>query len=868
MPPANPANTASPLPRNLWSALVHPWTWRMAWRDSRTQRQRLAIFSLAIVSGVAALVAIHSLKASVQTGIDTQAKALLGSDLEISSRKPIPPDAEAKLAARARRFSREISFASMLYFPTADAARLVQVRGVEGGYPYYGKIETIPADAWNRLHSEPGILLEPAMLDQFTAKVGDKVKLGSLELPILGTIKKAPPRNAGFIGFSPDAFVRLEDIPRMGLLGPASLATYHLRFELPAGTNLKKTKNSLRAKFPDNAWRFETPDDRRKTLGDALDNFQQFLGIIALAALVLGAIGVAGAIHAHVSRRVPAVAILRCLGCPGDLAFSIYFAQAIALGVAGALIGGAIGIALHMGVIVFFRASLPIEVAPTPEWRVAAETTAAGFAVCCGFALLPLLRVRRISPAATLRDGAALDGDSSALRAWPIYLLLAALLMVLASVNASDWKRGLGMVAGLGVAFGILLAIAKGLVLAARRVVRPSWPYLLRQGISNLHRPHNQTLLFLLSLGLGTFLLLTILFTRNLLTQRLTLSQFTDSPNIYLIDVQPDQLEGVKALIRSQQLPVLETAPIVTMRIQSVRGVPVRELEKDNKIPKWILQREFRSSYRDHLNSTETLVAGEWIPRTANPNDAVAANPQSLVPLSLEDDIAKDLPVTLGDEIVLDVQGVPVRARVASLRKIDWSRFNLNFFMIFPTGVLENAPGFDVVTTRVPPGHSSGELQRVLVHQFPNVSAIDLTLILDTVRGILEKIARVISILSGFSVLAGLPILAGTLLNGRDQRLRESVLLRTLGASARQVRAILIIEYVTLGALSAFAGLILAIAANWALALFVFNATAWPDPLLLCGAFTVTTTLALLSGLALSRGVCRHPPLEILRGAT
>ena len=922
MPPASPSSPseapgamtpASPLPRNLWSALVHPWTWRMAWRDSRTQRQRLAIFSLAIVSGIAALVAIHSLKASVQTGIDTQAKALLGSDLEIASRKPFPADTEARLAARAKNLSREISFASMLYFPTADAARLVDVRGVEGGYPYYGKIETIPADAWARLHSEPGILLEPAMLDQFNAKVGDKVKLGDLQLPILGTIKKAPPKSAGFIGFSPDAFVRFEDIPRTGLLGRASLATYHLHFEMSPGADLKKLKKSMRDEFPDTAWRVETPDDRRKTLGNALDNFQQFLGIVALAALVLGAIGVAGAVHAHVSRRVPAVAILRCLGCPGDLAFSIYFAQAIALGVVGALVGGAIGIALHTGIITFFRASLPIEVAPAPEWRTAAETTAAGFAVCCGFALLPLLRVRRISPAATLRDGAALNSASSALRAWPVHALLAGLLIVLASVNASDWKRGLGMIGGLAAAFGILLALAKGLVVAARRVVRPTWPYLLRQGISNLHRPHNQTLLFLLSLGLGTFLLLTILFTRNLLTQRLTLSELADSPNIYLIDVQPDQLEGVKALVHAQQFPVLETAPIVTMRLLSVRGVPVRQLEKDKSIPKWILQREFRSSYRDHLNSTETVVAGQWFtsartpnaispnpqspttspqpsPRTANPGAPAAPNPQSaeppgvgagggpgkgranpqskdpqFFPLSLEDDIAKDLHVTIGDEIVLDVQGVPMHARVASLRKIDWSRFNLNFFMIFPPGVLEDAPGFHVVTTRIPPGHSSGELQRVLVHQFPNVSAIDLTLILDTIRGILEKISRVISILAGFSVLAGLPILVGTLLNGRDQRLRESVLLRTLGASAKQVRAILIIEYATLGALSASAGLILAIAANWALAYFVFDAEPWPDPLLLCAAFAITTTLALLSGLALSRGVCRHPPLEILR---
>lgn len=851
------ADLARPLPRGLFAALFHPWTWRMAWRDSRTQRQRLAIFSLAIVSGVAALVAIHSLKASVQTGIDTQAKSLLGSDVQVSSRQPFTKDEEAKLASRSKRLSHETSFSSMLYFPTAEAARLAQVRGLDGEYPYYGAVQTTPADAWQRLRSEPGILLEPALLEQFGAKVGDRVKLGAVELPILGVVNKPAPRSSRFSGFAPEAYVRLADLARTGLLGTTSLAFHHLHLELPAGADPREAKHALRTEFPDTTWRIETPDDRRETLGDALDNFQQFLGIIALVALVLGAIGVAEAVHAHVSRRVPTVAILRCLGCPGDLAFGIYFAQAIALGVLGAVLGAGIGIALHTGVLTFFRESLPIAVDPAPEWRVVAQTTAAGFAVCCGFALIPLLRVRRISPSATLREGAALGEGRGALRAWPVYLLLAGLLVLVAMLNASDWKRALSMVAALGIAFGILVGVARGLIFAARRAVRPAWPYLLRQGISNLHRPHNQTLLFLLSLGLGTFLLLTILLAGNLLHQRLTLTQFAESPNIYLVDVQPDQVEGVSAVIAELNLPRLENAPMVTMRIESVRGTPVRELEKKGEVPKWVLRREFRSSYRDHLNSTETLVAGEWFTSVPDPNGPV--------PLSLEKEIAKDLGVNIGDELTLDVQGVPVRARVTSLRKVDWSRFNLNFFMIFPPGVLEGAPGFHVVTTRVPAGLTSGELQRALVQKFPNVSAIDLTLILENVRSILEKISRVISVLAGFTVLAGLPILVGTLLNGRDQRLRESILLRTLGASAKQVRTILIIEYATLGTLSALTGLVLAIAANSALAVFVFKAPPWPDPVLIAAAFATTSGLAILGGLALSRGVSRHPPLAILR---
>jgi putative ABC transport system permease protein len=851
--------TDSALPRGLLAALFHPWTWRMAWRDSRTQRQRLAIFSLAIVSGVAALVAIHSLKASVQSGIDAQAKSLLGSDVQVSSRQPFTADEEAKLVARARRVSHETGFSSMLYFPTADAARLAQVRGLEGEYPYYGTVQTTPVEAWQRLRSEPGILLEPALLEQFGAKVGDRVKLGTIELPILGVVNKAAPRSSRFSGFAPEAYVRLADLAGTGLLGTTSLAFHHLHLELPAGVDSRVAKKTLREEFPEATWRIETPDDRRETLGNALDNFQQFLGIIALVALVLGAIGVAGAVHAHVSRRVPTVAILRCLGCPGDLAFGIYFAQAIALGVVGAVLGAAIGIALHTGVLTFFRESLPIAVDPAPEWLVVAQTTAAGFAVCCGFALLPLLRIRRISPSATLREGAALGGSRAALRAWPVYLLLVALLVGVALLNASDWKRALGMVAALGVAFGILVAIARGLIFAARRVVRPAWPYLLRQGISNLHRPHNQTLLFLLSLGLGTFLLLTILLTGHLLRERLTLSQFAESPNIYLVDVQPDQVEGVTAVIADLKLSQLEKAPMVTMRIESVRGTPVRELEKKGAVPKWVLRREFRSTYRANLNSTETLVAGQWFSAVADPNGPV--------PLSLEAEIAKDLGVAIGDEMTLDVQGVPVRARVTSLRQVDWSRFNLNFFMVFPPGVLEGAPGFHVVTTRIPAGLTSGELQRALVQKFPNVSVIDLTLILENVRGILEKISRVISVLAGFTVLAGIPILIGTLLNGRDQRQRESILLRTLGASAKQVRTILIIEYATLGTLSALAGLVLAVAANTALAVFVFKAPPWPDPMLIAATFAATTGLAILGGLALSRGVSRHPPLAILRGA-
>ncbi len=848
-----PPSEGKTLPRNLWKALQHPWVWRMAWRDSRSQRIRLVIFSLAIVSGIAALTAIHSLKASVERGIASEAKALLGSDLRVSSRKEIAADDVSRLSEMATRVSRETSFPSMIRFLPDGGARLMQVRGIGGEYPFYGKVETRPADAWEKMRKEGGVLLEPAMLDQFSAEVGDEVELGGIRLKVLGVVDKSAPRGNRFSGFAPEAYVRLADIERTGLLGKNSMAAYQLHLEIPVTPASRELKDMVQEDFPDTEWRLETPEDRRENLGDALDNFQRFLGLIALASLALGAIGVAGAVHAHVTRRIPTIAILRCLGCPGHMAFGIYFAQAMALGLFGALLGAGLGIGMQMGLLIALSGELPITVNPSPEWKIVAQTTAMGFAVCCGFALLPLMRIRQISPAVTLRSGGSLKGGF--LRALPVYALLVGLLVMVAHANDTDWKRSLAMVGGMAVAFLALVAVARLLMVVTRQVVGRNWPYLIRQGVSNLHRPGNQTLLFLLSLGLGTFLLVTILSAGKLLNDRLTLQQSEESPNLYLIDVQPDQVAGVKQALEAEGLPVLESTPMVTMRIKAIRGVDVSEAEG---VPRWVARREFRSTYRDKLNFTETLVAGELATERADP--------AGVVPLSLEEDIAKNMKVGIGDEITLDVQGIPIRTRVTSLRRVDWSKFNLNFFMVFPPGVLEDAPGFHVVTTRTPTPAASGDLQRELAGKFANVTAIDLTLILETVRDILGKISTVVTVLAGFTVLAGLPILIGTLLNGRDVRLKESVLLRTLGASAKQVRIILVIEYAALGILSALTGVLLAVAASAALAAFVFKASPWPDPALLVMAFGTVTGIAVLGGLALSRGVTNHPPLEILRG--
>jgi putative ABC transport system permease protein len=841
------------MPRALLPALFHPWVWRMAWRDSRSQRLRLIVFSLAIVSGVAALTAIHSLKASVQRGIDSEAKSLLGSDLRVSSRRAFAEVDREKLAEMSEELGREVSFPSMISFPREAGARMMQVRGFDGGFPFYGKITTDPAGAWQALQDDGGVVMDPAVFDQFALKVGDEVELGGQSFVVRGVIEEAAPQGSRFSGFAPEAYVRLPDLESTELLGTNSMARHQVHLKMAGrtiGSELKETVNDL---FPKRRWRLETPEDRQESIGKALDRFQQFLSLIALASLVLGAIGVAGAVQTHIARRMDSVAVLRCLGCPGQVAFAVFFVQAAALGLLGALAGCGVGILMQLGLLHWLGDELPVSVTPTPEWWVAARTTATGFAVCCGFALLPLLRVLRIPPARTLRNGESAKGS------WVTTLiagvLLSALLTAVAYGNDPSWGRATGMVAGMLVAFLTLAGTAKLLMFLTRKIVNRRWPYVLRQGVSNLHRPGNQTLLFLLSPGLGTFLLVTVLSAGALLNDQLSLQRSADSPNLYLIDVQADQVDGVRSTVEGEDLPVLESTPMVTMRVQSIRGIPVSDL---TDVPKWVERREFRSTYRGELNATEEVIEGTFATEEADP--------AGVVPLSLEEKVAKDMKVGIGDEIVMDVQGIPITTKVTSIRRVDWSKFNLNFFMVFPPGVLEEAPGFYVVTTRTPDPESSGRLQRKLAGDFANVTAIDLTAILETVRDLLEKISLIVSVLAGFTLLAGLPILMGTLLNGKEVRQRESVLLRTLGASAGQVRTILTVEYSVLGFLSALTGVLLAVLANGALAFFVFDAPPWPDFSLLAIAFAVATGVSVLVGMWVSRGMFRRPPLAILRG--
>jgi putative ABC transport system permease protein len=404
-----------------------------------------------------------------------------------------------------------------------------------------------------------------------------------------------------------------------------------------------------------------------------------------------------------------------------------------------------------------------------------------------------------------------------------------------------------------------LALLAKGTIRVTERFLSNRLPYTARQAFANLYRPGNRTTLLLLSMGLGTFLVLSLLLVQENLVTGLFPAERKSQGNAVLFDIQPDQKEGVVAALKQLGLPVLQEAPIVTMRIQSVKGRDVEDIlrDPDRNVPRWSLQREYRSTFRAEMVETEKLIAGEWEPRVED-----ASLP---IPVSLEDGIARRLKVGLGDELVFDVQGVPITTRVASLREVEWRRLHPNFFVVFPTGVLEEAPSFYILLTRVASGEQSAQMQREIVKRFPNVSTVDLTLILGTVDSVLSKVSFVIRFMAAFTVGTGLLILAGAILTSRFQRVQESILLRTLGATRSQIFRILLFEYLLLGLFAALSGILLALGGSWALAQFVFEVDFAPALLPLAAALGVVCILTAAIGLLSSRGVCNYPPLEILR---
>ncbi|MDX1672581.1 MAG: FtsX-like permease family protein, partial [Balneolaceae bacterium] len=778
------------------ASIFQPWTWKMAWRDARSNRKRLFVYISAIIIGVAAQVAITSFRDSVNTAIDNQAKELLGADLEVEGEQPFNREELVFFDSLGGEQSTIVEFASMVLFPKNGGTRLSQIRAVEGGFPFYGELVTEPAAAAESYRQDGEALVDEALMIQFGIEPGDSIRVGRVMLPIAGSIQKIPGEAAAASLIGPRVFIPRSRLDTTTLIQRGSRVEYKRYFKFEESRDMASLEEDLRPFVRKHDLRYDDVAERKEEIGEVVGNLAKFLNLVGFIALLLGGIGVASSIHLYIKQKINSAAILRCFGASSNQTMSIYLVQAVVLGFLGALTGTVLGIGIQFMLPGLVTEFLPLEVELQISWIAVSMGLLTGTGVALVFAAMPLLAIRNASPLYTLRT---MDEALSQLLGrgtkWSIYAVIGLTVFGYATLIALDWIAGALFTAGMGISLLMLLLVAKGLMWLVKRYFPSNWTYVWRQGLANLYRPHNQTSTLLLTLGLGMLLVSTLYFSQDMLLSELDFASRENAPNLIFYDIQRDQNEGVNRIIRQNNVPILQNVPMVTMKLASINGTSVDTIAQDTtrRARRWALRREYRSTYRDSLIDSETLLEGEFIGK---------APENGPVPISAAREITEDLDVGIGDTLTFDVQGVPIETYVSSIRQVDFQRVQPNFFMLFPAGVLEQAPQIFVTVTRTPNREISAKIQEAVVSDYPNVSAIDVSLILQTINSFIDKISFGIQFMALFSIITGLIVLASSVATSRYQRMRESVLLRTLGASKKQIIKILSVEYFFLGVLA------------------------------------------------------------------
>jgi putative ABC transport system permease protein len=843
--------------------LFKRWIWRMAWRDARRGLKPLLLAMLCVVLGVGSVVTAYSFRDNLHSSIRAQSKSLLGADLTIESREPFSPDDEALIASIGGEQSRQISFSSMIYFPGSGASRLAQVRGISGGFPYYGALETEPANAANDFRGGANALVDENVMLQFNARVGDGLKIGEREFRIAGKLRKIPGETLAFSLISPRIYIPMEYLSQTQLLQKGSLVRYRVFFKLDPGIDADQVVQKISARLESLRLEAVTVSRRTARIASSMENLSRYLRLAVFIAVLLSGVGIASGVHVYVKGKTAAVAVLRCVGARPRETVLVYLLQTFMIAFAGALAGALAGSALQFVLPLALKDFLPVNTV----MRVAPLGVAAGVAVGLGtallFSLIPLLPLRNISPMLALRASYETEPRRKDPLKWLMFGVITIAVVGFAVSTTASWYFGLWFAAGVAIAFGLLAAVAKGLTALLRKIIPGYLPFPWRQGLAGLHRPNNQTTAVMLAIGLATFLLVTLYIIRYQLVRQVAERGGDGEPNLVLFDVQRDQRQGVAQLLRSLDIHLSDQVPVVTMRLAAVKERRVEELRGDGaaRIPRWALRREYRSTYRSGLVGTEKVVKGSWhgVWRGSVNGDA------QTIPVSVEKGIAETLGVDIGDILEFEIQGIPLRTQVANLREVDWQRVRPNFFIVFPEGILESAPQFYVIAARADSAEAAATLQREAVERFGNVSVIDLTLILNTVNAILARVSYAIRFIALFTVLTGFMVLAGAILSNRGQRIKESILLRILGAPRSQIVTGVVAEYVFIGVVAAATGTLLALAASWGLSLYFFKTVAGVSGAPVIMIPLLVTVVTVSAGALGCWGIFRRSALESLR---
>ena len=828
----------------------------MAWRDAKASKVRLLLFMASIILGIAAVVSIQLFSTNLKDNIQRQSKTLMGADFIIDA-KQIPTERAQAIIDSLQPDAREVNFVSMVAFPKNGGTKLVQVRGLEGDFPFYGKLESQPTEVATTYQKSGGALVDATLMLQFNVKPGDSIKVGELTLPIAGALQSIPGSSAFSSSVAPPVIIPYRFIEATDLLQFGSRKEYQYFYKVADTVNLQQLQDKLEPKLDLENADLDTHTSTTERLGRRYDNVGKFLNLAAFIALLLGCIGIASSVHIYIKEKLKAIAVLKCMGTSRLQSFLIYLIQIAGIGIIGGLMGSLIGVGIQELFPYLLKEFLPFSLTISITAQPIVIGVLLGLCMSVLFALLPLLRTWYVSPLDVLRVDEKSSQEPRKIR----FLVFGAILVFLFLFSLwliKDALYALAFVGGTVITFAVLASVALLFIKMVKRFFPKRWSFTARQSLLNLFRPNNQTVVLVVAIGLGTFLISTLYFTKDILLAKTEIEQTSETANMIILDIQSKQRDSVAERITNKGLPVLNTIPLVTMRMHSINGRSVNEIRQDStrQIRGWILNHEFRTTYREALTPSEALLEGTWYPQKE------AGDP---VYISISDNLAEDAKLAVGDPVVFNVQGVLMETVVGSIRQVDWAQMQLNFSVVFPKRVLEEAPQFHVFTTQVKNEKGSAALQRDLVATFPNVTIIDLRQVYTLVQDILEQVSWVINFMAFFSILTGIIVLIGSVRTSKYQRIKESVLLRTLGAKNKQILTISALEYVFLGLLGSLVGIILALFSSLCLALFVFIEPFVPSLVPFLVFLPGITLLVVAIGLSNIQTVLRSSPLEVLR---
>ncbi|HYN21419.1 MAG TPA: FtsX-like permease family protein [Thermoanaerobaculia bacterium] len=851
-------------------------------RESRGARGRLAFFVACLSVGVAAVVAVAGMSASLDEGVRTEARQLLAADLAIEGRRPLPADfdlGKAGLAGSQRADIKEM--VTVVLAPRAAASgrgssQLVELRVVDGDYPFYGKLELRPQRPLRELLRPDTVVVGSELLSGLGLREGGTLRVGGAPFRIAGVVLSEPDRVSVSFTIGPRVFLSAQGLARTQLEGRGSRVGYRTLIKVPAGypvSGLAAAKERLERALPGSAfYEVETYKEAQPALRNSIDRVDRFLGLVALLSLFVGGIGVAQSVRAWLAGRLDAIAVLKCLGMRPRELFPLYLGQTALLGLAGSLVGLVLGSVVQLALPSLFPDLIPAELVRPWQPAVLLRGLALGVGVAVLFSLPPLSAVLRVPPARVLRR----DAEPLPRHRWATavtLLVLGAGIWGMAAAQSRSLDLGSRFTAGMVLVTAALAGAALLVSWAVRRLPRESMPVQIwmRHGLAALARPGSGTVSAIVALGLGVLVVLGMSLVERRLSNELATAIPPDAPSAFLIDVQPDQWPGVRKILAEEgRATRIDSVPVIMARIAAIDGRPVEQLaaqaearrkrrregsdrEEDQEgAQRWALTREQRLTYMSELPADNRLVAGKlW-------TDPARAE------VSVEEEFAEDLNLKLGSVIRFDVQGVPVELTVTSLRAVEWETFGINFFLVVEPGVLEKAPRLRLAAARLPRG-TEQQVQDALAAAYPNVTLIRVREVLEKVAAVLERIGVGIRFLGGFTVLAGIAILAGAVSAGSARRGREVALLKTLGMTRKGVAAAFATEYALIGLVAGVIGTIGAAVLSYFVVTRGFELEWALAPMPLAVALAGTILLAVAAGLAASARALERRPIEVLR---